>query len=177
EERLALFGLGVPTVATCRKGKLGARERRGLLEQALRAGATWVDVDRGELDAPMRRLLDRNRAWDKLILSYHNFRETPPVPVLLEIGASLIAAGGKIAKIACLASDPGDAARIMGLYDRIRPLIALGMGPAGVVTRVAAVSLGAPFTYAAMDGGEPTAPGQLTVSELRGLRAVLEGSR
>jgi len=40
-------------------------------------------------------------------------------------------------------------------------VIALGLGPAGVVTRLAAPLLGAPFTYTSLRPGRETADGQL----------------
>ena len=48
---------------------------------------------------------------------------------------------------------------------------AIGMGPLGVLTRVAGNGLGAPLTFAA--GKEASAPGQLTVEEARTLLEIL----
>jgi 3-dehydroquinate dehydratase-1/3-dehydroquinate dehydratase/shikimate dehydrogenase len=55
------------------------------------------------------------------------------------------------------------------------PLIAFCMGAAGRVSRVATLALGGFMTYAAADGAAGTAPGQLSVSQLRGMLRTLEG--
>ena len=49
------------------------------------------------------------------------------------------------------------------------PLITFCMGKAGVISRVATLTLGGYMTYAAPDGGAPTAPGQFALTPLRGI--------
>ena len=39
------------------------------------------------------------------------------------------------------------------------------MGKKGILSRIAAISLGSPFTYAAADSKHKTAPGQLTIRD------------
>ena len=57
-------------------------------------------------------------------------------------------------------------ARLLTLADRVRktgprPLVALAMGPLGVLTRILAGRYGAPFTFACADAREAVAPGQI----------------
>ena len=71
-----------------------------------------------------------------------------------------------IAKIACKAHSPEDAARLLALYSFGRPLISIGMGDAGKITRIAAPLLGAPFTYASAEDAKKTAPGQIEAEKI-----------
>jgi hypothetical protein len=47
------------------------------------------------------------------------------------------------------------------------PLVAIAMGHAGTVSRIAFPAAGSLLTYASADGEEPTAPGQLPLRMLR----------
>jgi 3-dehydroquinate dehydratase I len=159
-------------VAACRPGRLSEDAREELLRTAVEAGASFVDV---ELDGDMRRRdalvsLAKGRGC-RAIVSFHDFGGTPPRERLEETVARCFGAGADIAKIACLVRAKEDAARLLGLYGGGRPLVAVGMGPLGRITRIAAPFLGAPFTYASLGEGEETAPGQIPH---RALAALLE---
>ena len=49
------------------------------------------------------------------------------------------------------------------------PLIAFCMGTIGRISRLATTKLGGYMTYAAPDGGDETAPGQIKVSVMRAM--------
>ena len=89
------------------------------------------------------------------------------------------ARGADVAKIAVAVVSRRGAARVLALYDDERPVVALGMGPHGVASRVAACPLGSPFTFVAWSEAEATAPGQLTrdacASVLSGMGFALGG--
>ena len=82
--------------------------------------------------------------------------------------------------ILAVASPPGRArrgiVRLSGartfdvLRERRKPTIALCMGPFGEMSRVLAPKFGGLLTFAAEAEDAPTAPGQLTIAELRRLR-------
>lgn len=60
---------------------------------------------------------------------------------------------------------------MLSLYESRKNVIALGMGPLGVITRIAAPFLGAPLTYASLAPGKETAEGQ---PDLKTLEAVMK---
>jgi 3-dehydroquinate dehydratase-1 len=105
-------------------------------------------------------------------MSYHNYKRTPSRQVLEEIIESCFAAGVDIAKISCQSLSHADTARILSLYDREevnyenKKIIAVAMGEIGKISRLAALLLGAPFTYASLSQGKETAPGQLSKQSL-----------
>jgi len=126
-----------------------------LLEQRQREG--WDVVGLGNCD------------WNRTICSYHDFVGVPPD--LDQIYAKMAASGARILKIAAQADDAIDCLPIFRLLERARSesreMIAIAMGPAGVVTRILGPSRGAYLTYGSLDDESSTAPGQLTAKELR----------
>jgi 3-dehydroquinate dehydratase-1 len=65
-----------------------------------------------------------------------------------------------------------DNARLLGLLDLGVPLVVVGMGRLGRLTRIAAPLLGSLFTYASLGAGRETADGQLDAASLE--RILLE---
>lgn len=101
----------------------------------------------------------------KVILSYHNFETTPDdlEALLLEM-RSIPAA---FYKIAVTAPNSLDAMRLLCLAkNNDGKLIAISMGAHGQISRIVAPVMGCPFTYAALDDGQTSAPGQLTAQTL-----------
>jgi len=177
EEVGQLFSRPLPLVATFRPGEnVADRERMETLALAVRAGARYLDLELESVPLGRGELIPLARAHGcRVIVSHHDERETPARDRLEEIIEACFAAGADIAKIACRIRTRADCARILSLYEGGRALIALGMGRLGIVTRIAAPILGAPFTYAAPDGGRPVAEGQLDWTTTRDLLKILEG--
>ncbi|MDD5305980.1 MAG: type I 3-dehydroquinate dehydratase [Deltaproteobacteria bacterium] len=149
-------------VATCRPGRFGAAERRERLLAAVEAGAAYVDLEVDCDQEERREIADRaGERGCRVIVSFHDFEGTPSREALEEIVSRCFEAGADVAKIACLARSPADAARLLGLLGHDRPVLAIGMGPLGKITRVAAPFLGSPFTFSSPAEGSETAPGQI----------------
>ena len=62
---------------------------------------------------------------------------------------------------------------LLGLLLDSRPLVVIGMGEKGKVTRIAAPILGSPFTYASLSSGKETAAGQLDKINLEKIFKIL----
>jgi len=167
-----LFAAPATLVATCRPGTRTDAERTAALLAAIDAGAAFVDI---ESDAPaaLRKtiLAAARQARCRVVVSHHDFDRTPPRDRLLRLVAACFDRGADVAKICCRVRDARECARMLSLYGTRRNLIALGLGELGVVTRVAALFLGAPWTYASLAPGEETGEGQL---DLRTLGSVLK---
>ena len=157
-----------PVIATCRPRREGGlydgpeAARLGVLREAARLGAAYVDVEHDALEA-------LGPVAAKRIVSYHNFRETPAD--LAAIHARLARMGADVVKVAVMANhilDCGPVLRV--LRDARVPTIALAMGPRGVLTRVLAGKFGGFLTYAApAEGDREAGPGQPALAEMRGL--------
>ncbi len=173
-----LFSIPARTIATCREGKFSDSERMDLLKTAIFSGAKYLDI---ELEMPigMRetliKLAKEHRC--KVIISYHNFDLTPPIPELRSIIKICREAGAEIVKIACQVVNPDDSANLMSLYTLEKNIISFGMGIDGLITRLAAPLLGAEFTYAAADKNSKTGPGQVTGKEMKSFYRILGYSK
>jgi 3-dehydroquinate dehydratase/shikimate dehydrogenase len=81
-----------------------------------------------------------------------------------------------IIKIAVQANDATDCLAVFRLLERAqrehREVIAIAMGPAGIMTRVLGPSRGSFLTYGSLDDESATAPGQFSVKELRDLYRI-----
>lgn len=161
-------------VATCRPGTYTEEERITLLSAAIRAGATYVDIEY-EADAGYKQALTglAKKNQCKVIISYHHFELTPDIDTLNRIVTHSLAMGAHYVKIAVMAHTKADCARIMSLYGKHERLIAFAMGETGKITRIAAPLLGADFTFASFDEEHLTAPGQLTVSQLETIYRII----
>jgi len=107
--------------------------------------------------------------WEQIICSHHDFNGVPPD--LERIYEAMAATPAGIVKIAVQANDATDCLSVFELLERAqledRELIAIAMGPAGIMTRVLGPSRGSFLTYGSLDDESATAPGQVTARELR----------
>jgi 3-dehydroquinate dehydratase/shikimate dehydrogenase len=138
--------------------------RRLLLMEAGRRGFEFVDIEyrSGFFDVMSEK------AGKGLIVSYHDFQGVPQD--LLRLYDQMASAGADIVKIAVTPTGIADVGRVMELMRqkaRARPpLVAIAMGPLGLVTRIVGGRYGAPFTFASATRGAESAPGQLTAEEM-----------
>jgi len=169
-----LFGGHPRLIATCRPGKLADDARKDLLLAAIQAGAAYVDV---ELDAPdpyrEEIVAEAMEHGCEVIISFHDMEKTPDRQALSHIVSACFQKGAHIAKIACAVRSAGDCARLLGLLDDARRIVAVGMGEKGRVTRVVAPLLGSPFTFASRAKGRETAEGQIDADRLEHLMRTL----
>lgn len=172
-----IFSCTARLVATCRPGGLyNEKERRQLLLAAIDAGAGYVDIEVEAEDELKRELLEAARhSGCKLIVSFHDYSGTPDTEGLRLIVERCFQDGADTAKIACTANSPAEAARILGLLDDEREIIAIGMGEYGRITRIAAPILGSPFTYASVSDERSVAPGQIDYKRLRRFIREIQG--
>jgi len=161
-------------IATCRQGKYDEVQRASLLSRAIESGAAWVDLEIETSPEWRKPLIDLARSKRcRVIISWHCFGKTPDEDDIYKIVDSLYLAGADVAKIACLSNNRSDSSRILSLYSKYKNLVAIGMGVNGVVTRISALSLGASFTFASLEGTQ-TAPGQIDYKEMEKIISQIE---
>jgi 3-dehydroquinate dehydratase type I len=174
EQIISIFSTHNNLIATFRRGIHSDEQRAQALMVALESGAAYVEVEIDAAPQWRKPIIEKARALNrKVIVSYHNFKTTPGVDDLHSMVESLFDAGADIAKLACMVNSPEDNARILGLYASYKNLVAVGMGAGGIITRVVAPLMGAPFTFASISGAE-TAPGQFDEKQLRTIIGFLE---
>ncbi len=149
-------------IGTCRPGTMDEAMRISLLREAIRAGAAYIDIEVDAGDASKREIVQEARSKGcRVIISYHNLIKTPARAELEHIIDWCFESGADIAKVACLIRSEKENARLLGLLDQERPLIVVGLGTLGKITRLAGPLLGSPFTYASLGPGKETADGQI----------------
>ena len=152
--------------------------RLELLLEAVRKRAAFIDL---ELRTPLqyrKQLLDEIRdSQTRLIISYHDFEKTPDPAVLTTILQQQIDSGAHIGKIVTMANSYLDVLQVLHLQCEAQnqnfPLIAFCMGEEGKLSRIITLLLGGFMTYAALDEQQATAPGQLSVSQLKDAMTAL----
>jgi 3-dehydroquinate dehydratase type I len=175
EEIEKIFSQSKKLIATVRPDKYTEEERIKKLKASIRAGAKYVDLEYESNKNYRKEIIDfaHHNNCD-VIVSYHNFKNTPDTDVLNEILKNCFDFGADIAKIVTTARTNIDNARILSLYNNPGRIIAFCMGNMGKITRILAPFMGAEFTYAAMDEGEPTAAGQIRYSDMKNMIQRLE---
>jgi 3-dehydroquinate dehydratase-1 len=174
EDVFNIFKTDSKIVATCRPGYVDEKTRLQILKWAAEAGAAYVDIEIESDNEFKKEIVQSAKSYGtQVIISYHNFDKTPDKQTLKDIIDNCFNDGAHIAKIACFANSKMDAARIISLLDDERPIIPLGMGKEGEITRVAAPILGAPFTFAPLKDEMTTAPGQIASETLEKVYTLL----
>ena len=174
-----------PIVFACRPVGEGGRwddgesRRRQVLLEAVKRGFDYVDVEyRSDLvDVAMEK------SGSGLIVSYHDMEGTPAD--LEGLYARMCDRGADVVKIAVTPHSVADVGRLLRLAARVavshgRPLVAIALGPLGVITRLVGGRYRAPFMYAAASAGAEAASGQLPaelMAEMYRVRHVTPATR
>jgi 3-dehydroquinate dehydratase-1 len=172
------------TLRTEREGgeavELGDDGIASLCVEVCRSGlADFVDVEMSAPEAHTRAILEAARDTDtQVVLSYHNFKETPDLDVLAGKFAGAEALGAAVAKVAVMPRSLDDVlvllqATLKASRETSLPLISMSMGELGALTRAVGWYFGSSVTFAA--GRQSSAPGQMPVEELRRVIESLSG--
>ena len=167
--------------ATCRRKSNGG-EFEGTFEEQLKillcaaeAGCRLVDLEiesAEDATATHAGALEELRRRVGLIVSFHDFKSTPPLAPVVK---RLMKVPANIYKLVPTATQQTDVVRLLDELQRLSSAgearwVAFCMGDAGVPSRVLALSRGSVFVYAApasVEPGQAAAPGQLNAETLR----------
>lgn len=153
-------------------GQLDVRSHSGIhklkltLVEAAKRGCSWCDMETeaiGHSLSWLRSEFDALRG--KIISSLHDFEETPSD--LSGVRDMVERFPGEPVKAATYCNSNADSLRLLALCKGRRDVIAVPMGEMGLPARVLALAHGSALAYAAV--GEKTAPGQLTLDEMKNL--------
>ena len=159
---------GSTFIATCRR-KVAGGELAGDIEaemfwlmEARRAGCVWCDVEiETERELPDQSIREY-AVPPRVLLSTHDFERTPKLPPDVSCPEC-----GEVdaVKIAANARTISDSVRLLHLARRSRCFVAVPMGETGLAGRILALREGSVLAYAPI--GESTAPGQVSLRELK----------
>jgi 3-dehydroquinate dehydratase type I len=162
-----------PVIATDRSD----RGQRGKLEQlsyAAGLGFDFIDLEYAVTDAVAVKQMKSKGA--EVILSFHDYTQTPPKEELAKILEAEKILGGDICKLVTTARLPHDNLTVLGFVEReaanVR-LVSFAMGKHGTPSRILSPLFGAEFTFAALTDKTKTADGQLSIDELRSAWQIL----
>ena len=120
-------------------------------------------------------VFDQMLDFPNLVLSYHNFQETPEN--LMEILSELTSLNPKVVKIAVMANTEQDVLDLMNFTRGFKTLnpeqeyVTISMGKVGKVSRITSDVTGSSWTFASL--GEASAPGQISLSSMTKIRKIL----
>jgi 3-dehydroquinate dehydratase/shikimate dehydrogenase len=164
----------LPTIATCRPkwegGEWNSSEESRLdLLRAAGEEADYVDVELESGADFIRSLISLPRdSRSGVIISSHDFAGRPERLYNIVQAESAVAA--EVVKIVWTARSIRDNLEAFELLQtKQKPTIALCMGEAGLLSRVLAKKFGAFLTFASLTQGEETAPGQVTIHDMKRL--------
>lgn len=144
-------------------------ERQQILLKAARSGFEYVDVglNASGLKDFVGNLLELNV---KPIISFHDFNETPSIRKMKKILQYELAEGAEVCKIVTTAKKVEDNLTVLNFLQKVSrkaKVVCFAMGPLGKPSRLLSPIFGGFFTIASLEHGGETAPGQMTIQELR----------
>lgn len=154
-----------PVIMSCRRPQDGGEwqgnetDRLALLRQCIISKADYVEI---ELD-----VADQIRKFPptKRVISYTNLQGTPAN--IGEIYEECQSKNPDIIKLVTLARTPEEAWPLVPILAKpALPTVVVGLGKPGLMLTVLGKKIGAPWTYAALERGMESYPGQPTVGDL-----------
>ena len=160
------------------------KERFSLLSEAVILRADFIDIELSTDETFTKKLLEdikKHGDQTKLIVSHHDFNGTPSENKLRNIFNECAGRGAHIVKIATFANSAEDNLKILKLISYAkktnRKIIGLCMGEKGKISRIMAPYFGSYLSFASLEKGEESAPGQLTVEEMREIFRILKDEK
>ena len=168
--------LRAPLIITARHpqeggaNNLSLRQRRELLTRFL-PHACYIDVELRSASALRSLLTLAKQKKVRRIISFHNFKSTPPLRVLRAKARAAKAHGADIFKVATRTDTPVQLARLLDFTAKKEidlPVSAMGIGELGAISRVLLARAGSALVYASVAAGTDI-EGQLSLEQLRAL--------
>ncbi|KAJ3669658.1 hypothetical protein LUZ60_011608 [Juncus effusus] len=137
------------------------------LRLAIELGSEYVDIELKVADKFVSRIPDKRLDNFKLIVSSHNYENTPSCEELSELVARIQGVGADIVKVATTALDISDVTRMFQVMAHCQvPMIGLVISERGLMSRLLSPKFGGYLTFGTLYEGRESAPGQPTITEL-----------
>ncbi len=144
-----------------------------ILENAIKYNADYIDTEYSSNKKSIKELI-RNKENSKIIISYHNSKETPAN--LMNIYNNIKKLEPDLIKIVTYANSVSDNFKIFNLIKTAkkeeRKVIAFCMGPYGEFSRILSIIFGSQITYASIDKGKESVASQLTLDEMNNIYRI-----
>ncbi|KAL1327064.1 hypothetical protein AAHE18_13G274600 [Arachis hypogaea] len=140
------------------------------LRLAMELGADYIDIELKVANQFYDFIRGKTYDKTKVIVSSHNYQQTPSVEDLGDLVARIQATRADIVKIATTALEITDVARMFQImvHSQVRsvPFIGLVMGDRGLISRILCAKFGGYLTFGTLESGVVSAPGQPTLKDL-----------
>ena len=120
-------------------------------------------------------VFDQMLDFPNLVLSYHNFQETPEN--MMEILSELTSLNPKVVKVSVMAHTEQDVLDLMNFTRGFKTLnpeqeyVTISMGKVGKVSRITSDVTGSSWSFASLDVA--SAPGQISLSNMKKIREIV----
>ena len=165
--------LNKPWIACNRKADEGGnwkKDEAKRVEELLKAtelGADMIDIELRTANLAETIGLIKPRA--KCLVSFHDLKGTPSFDEMKKIVQRQLESGADLCKVVTTAQSFTDNIAVLQLISAFpdTKVVSLAMGHLGSVSRILCPLVGGDFTYASIGTGKESAPGQVTVTDLR----------
>lgn len=168
-----------PILFTCRTmnegGEISVTEEQYVMlnQRAVLSGMIdLLDVEMFGFGEAVKELLEFAHEHNvKVVGSNHDFHSTPEREEIIRRLVCMQKMGADIPKIAVMPKDKQDVLTLLSAAEEMvrecgsTPVVAISMGPQGVISRIAGKVFGSAMTFGTV--GKASAPGQLNVEDLR----------
>ncbi len=174
---------GVTAIGTCRRTPNGGlfhgshSEQLEILGKAARAGCRIIDLELESAEEISPEQFEEFRAAIRsagaaLLISFHDFSRTRGLD---EAANRIAACDPDYVKVVSTAQTLADNLAVLRLIEKRSNtcrIVAIAMGEEGLASRVLGPREGAAFTFASLEDGSETAPGQVSAHTLRTLYRI-----
>ncbi|XAR52529.1 3-dehydroquinate dehydratase [Bertholletia excelsa] len=141
--------------------------RQAAQRRAMELGADYIDIELKVADEFFKSLHGNKPEKTKIVVSSHNYENTPSAEEIGNLAARIQATGADIVKIATTAKDITDSSRMFQLLAHAQvPTIGIVMGERGLISRILSAKFGGFLTFGSLEAGVVSAPGQPSVKDL-----------
>ncbi|XP_062145224.1 bifunctional 3-dehydroquinate dehydratase/shikimate dehydrogenase, chloroplastic-like [Alnus glutinosa] len=142
-------------------------KRQTALRLAMELGADYIDVELKVAHDFYNTIQGKKPEKVKIIVSSHNYQNTPSLEEIGNLVARILATGADIVKVATTAVDITDSARIFQILVHSQvPMIGIVMGERGFISRILSAKFGGFLTFGSIEAGVVSAPGQPSIKDL-----------
>ncbi|MEH6812135.1 MAG: type I 3-dehydroquinate dehydratase [Motiliproteus sp.] len=136
-----------------------------------------IDYELSHQPVLVKRLVGLAKQYQTpIILSYHNFQQTPSIDEIVERLLAAEAAGADVAKVAVMPNSKKDVLTLLTATEEASnrlsiPLITMSMGSFGALSRLIGGAFGSAVTFAV--GETSSAPGQMAIKDVAAVVEIL----
>lgn len=158
-----------PLIATNRKAAVAKMDPQQTLLRAAKSGFEYVDIDvnNPNLKENLKEIINFGT---KPIISFHDYLGPLADTELESILEKEIENGAELCKIVTTAKTLEDNLSLLHFVQRASrkaKIISFAMGEKGKISRLLSPLFGAYLTFACLDGATETAPGQMSIQEMK----------